>query len=78
MDEYDVFLDTASRLKTLELMSEHSLSVKGPIKTQRSKQFVIITPNSVDSIHPTKEIRIHRLDAPQRKRAIGLQQLTIA
>ena len=35
MDEYDVFLDTASRLKTLELMAEHSLSVKGPIKTQR-------------------------------------------
>lgn len=72
MDEYDVFLDTKSRLMTLHAIKEHALSPQ-----QRNKQFIIITPNSLDSIHTTKELRIHRLKPPERKSAKGLQQQTI-
>lgn len=73
MDEYDVFLDTKSRLMTLHAISEHALDT-----TQRNKQFVIITPNSLDSIHTTTYTRIHHLKPPERKSAKGLQQQTIA
>ena len=69
MDEYDVFLDESARFKTLEMLKEHALGA-----TQKNKQFIIVTPHSLNKIATSKNVRIHGLKPPERSSAHGLQQ----
>jgi len=80
MDEYDVFMDEARRNKTLETLQQYSMRA-----TLRSKQFIIITPNNINSVKTNKNgntnlVKIHKMPNPKRANlsAHGLQQQTIA
>ena len=72
MDEYDVFMDEARRNDTLLAIQAHALSPE-----QRSRQVIVITPNSLASVKHRDEVRIFRMPDPQKTRAHGLQQQTI-
>ena len=72
LDEYDVFMDEKVRNVTLNAIKDHALDPK-----QSNKQFVIITPNSLNGVVTGKRVRIHRMKAPEREAAIGLKQSTL-
>ncbi len=74
MDEYDVFLDEISRNKTLEILKDHALSPHF-----RCRQLIIITPNNLDTIRTSNQVRIHKLRNPDRaeRAATGSHQTTL-
>lgn len=72
MDEYDVYLDQITREITLKEMQKYALG-----KEQRGRQFIVITPQSLDSVVTTNEVRVHRLKAPDVNSARGPRQALI-
>jgi chromosome segregation ATPase len=72
MDEYDVFLDEHSRRVTLNNLQEYALK-----QEQRGRQFIIITPQNLNDIKTSSDVRIKTLAAPSRLSATGLQQQTL-
>ena len=69
MDEYDVYLDQISREITLKEIQKYALG-----KEQRGRQFIVITPQSLDSVVTTNEVRVHRIKSPARNSARGPRQ----
>jgi len=59
MDEFDVFMDVVSRKIALEQLVEEGLQNK-------HRQFVFITPQDLSSITPTPEVKIIKLQNPDR------------
>lgn len=72
MDEYDVFLDEVSRGLTLLQLQDFALT-----PSQRSRQFIIVTPNNLSSVKTTDVVRIKRMQPPLRAASGGLQQTTL-
>jgi hypothetical protein len=72
MDEYDVFLDTPSRLLTLKNIQEYALSAQ-----QSGRQFLIITPHDLSSIVTSSKVKVIRMTSPERTVSSGLQQQII-
>mmetsp|Transcript_12716 Transcript_12716/g.12359 ORF Transcript_12716/g.12359 Transcript_12716/m.12359 type:complete len:1152 (-) Transcript_12716:632-4087(-) len=73
MDEYDVFLDEVSRKVTLTELQRYALQPQ-----QRGRQFLIITPNNLNDVITSNDVKIIKMAPPSRKSAHGLQQQTIA
>jgi len=69
MDEYDVFLDQISRAVTLNQIQDYANARKN-----RKRQFIIITPHSLENIVTTSTCQIIRMKDPERRKANGLQQ----
>lgn len=69
MDEYDVFLDEVSRKVTLDELQKYALTPQ-----QRGRQLIIITPNNLNDVITSNDVRIKRMAAPQRNSARGPQQ----
>lgn len=69
MDEYDVFLDEVSRKVTLDELQKYALRPQ-----QRGRQFLIITPNNLNDVITSDDVRIKRMQPPARNAAHGLQQ----
>jgi len=59
MDEFDVFMDAVSRKVALGQLIEQGL-------LHRDRQFVFITPQDLSSITPTPEVKIIKLQNPDR------------
>ena len=72
MDEYDVFMDEQTRKTTLNMLRDYAL---GP--NQRGRQFVIITPHSLNDIRTSNRCRLNKMPDPERKSAKGPQQQTL-
>ena len=72
MDEYDVFLDEFSRKVTLNQIVDYTKDIN-----QRSKQFIIITPNNLADIKTGNHCKIVKMANPERRSAVGLQQQTL-
>lgn len=72
MDEYDVFLDEIARKTTLKQVQEYAL-----LPHQRGRQFIVITPNNLNDVVTTKDVRIQRMKAPERTSARGPRQSTL-
>ena len=73
MDEYDVFLDQMSRRITLAQIQQYAL-----MKSQNGRQFLIITPQTLDDVKTNNDVRVHRVKPPIRGGAHELQQSTLA
>jgi hypothetical protein len=69
MDEYDVFLDEVSRKVTLDELQKYALRPQ-----QRGRQLLIITPNNLNDVITSNDVRIKRMAPPSRNHAHGLQQ----
>jgi hypothetical protein len=74
MDEYDVFLDNMARQLTLEQLLQYARK-----PDQAFRQFIIITPHSLNHIKSKigPLVHIHQLQDPGRNSASGLQQQTL-
>ena len=72
MDEYDVFLDQISRAQTLKQLKDHANK-----RQNQGRQFIIITPHSLENIVTTRTCKIVRMKDPERRKASGLQQSTL-
>ena len=72
MDEYDVFLDQMSRRITLAQLQQHALQ-----KEQQGRQFLVITPQTLDDVRTSNDVRVHRVKPPIRGGAHELQQSTL-
>jgi structural maintenance of chromosomes protein 6 len=72
MDEYDVFLDQISREITLKEIQKYALG-----KEQKGRQFIVLTPQSLDSVVTTNEVRVHRIRSAERISARGPRQALI-
>lgn len=59
MDEFDVFMDAVSRKIALQQLIDEGLQNK-------HRQFVFITPQDLSSITPRPEVRIIKLQNPDR------------
>lgn len=53
MDEYDVFMDQKTRTRTLLMLKQHAESAE-----QSRKQFIVLTPQSVGTIQPSRTVSI--------------------
>lgn len=75
LDEYDVFMDEASRTLSLEMMQSYALDRPD----QRLRQFLILTPHQLAGKvkNGPPLCRIHNMPEPVRLSAHGLQQTTI-
>jgi chromosome segregation ATPase len=73
MDEYDVFLDDVSRRVTLEQLQKYAL-----LPAQRGRQFIIVTPHNLADVRTSNDVRIQKMQPPQRRQtAHGLQQAVL-
>jgi len=75
MDEYDVFMDEASRKLTLKLLTEYALKPE-----QRGRQFIIITPNNLSHVKTdASNVKIIQMQPPDRREraASGPKQRTL-
>ena len=72
MDEYDVFLDEVSRKVTLDELQKYALTPQ-----QRGRQLLIITPNNLNDVITSNDVRIKRMAAPQRNSLRGPQQAVL-
>lgn len=72
MDEYDVFLDEVSRKVTLDELQKYALTPQ-----QRGRQLLIITPNNLNDVITSNDVRIKRMAAPQRNSVRGPQQAVL-
>lgn len=59
MDEVDIFMDAVTRHLTLQILVEFGQLMK-------HRQFIIITPQNLDSIQPSESLFILRLHPPDR------------
>lgn len=75
MDEYDVFLDNIARKLTLDQLRKYATK-----PDQAFRQFIVITPHSLNDVKTGPFVHINRMADPERNRnsASGLQQQTIA
>lgn len=72
LDEYDVFMDEASRSLTLKMMMRYTQS-----EDQRNRQFLILTPHHLRDVRTSNSVRIIHMPEPVRRTAQGLQQQTL-
>jgi chromosome segregation ATPase len=62
MDEYDVFMDEGSRKLSLEMLTDYAFTPE-----QKSRQFIIITPNNLNHVKTTNKIKIIQMQPPDRR-----------
>ena len=62
MDEYDVFMDEGSRKLSLEMLTEYAFTPE-----QKSRQFIIITPNNLNHVKTNPKIKIIQMQPPDRR-----------
>lgn len=59
MDEFDVFMDSINRTIAINLLIESA-------RSNSSKQYIFITPQSYKQIESGPDIKIHKMHPPQR------------
>jgi len=64
LDEFDVFLDPASRRLVLQLLIHAA-------KKMTHRQFIFITPQDISSLKADPILRIHKLKPPERRTVAG-------
>ena len=62
MDEYDVFMDEGTRKLTLQMLIDYALN-----NSQKSRQFIIITPNNLNHVKTNSNIKIIQMQPPDRR-----------
>lgn len=72
MDEYDVFLDEITRKLSHQMLAQYANKVN-----QRGRQFIIITPHKLKHITTTNQVRVIKMNDPERHSATGPQQQTL-
>lgn len=73
MDEYDVFLDNVARKLTLDQLQLYAFR-----PDQQFRQFIVITPHELSSVKSGPNVRIFKMQDPERRQtASGLQQQTL-
>ncbi|KZV67077.1 P-loop containing nucleoside triphosphate hydrolase protein [Peniophora sp. CONT] len=59
LDEFDVFMDAVNRRISSKMIIDTANSSDG-------KQYILITPQSMDNIHIGHTVRVHRMSDPER------------
>ncbi|TFY72836.1 hypothetical protein EVG20_g177 [Dentipellis fragilis] len=59
LDEFDVFMDAVNRRISMKMMIDTANSSDG-------KQYILITPQNMQSIHVGTTVRVHRMSDPER------------
>ena len=59
LDEFDVFMDQVNRDISMKMMIEAA-------RTSASRQFVLITPQSMNNIQIKDDVKIHKMNDPER------------
>ncbi|KAI0051110.1 P-loop containing nucleoside triphosphate hydrolase protein [Auriscalpium vulgare] len=59
LDEFDVFMDAVNRRISMKMMIDTANSSDG-------KQYILITPQSMQNIHVGTTVRVHRMSDPER------------
>ncbi|GES91454.1 P-loop containing nucleoside triphosphate hydrolase protein [Rhizophagus clarus] len=63
LDEFDVFMDAVNRRISMKMMIESA-------RTADRTQYILITPQDASSVSPGPDIRVHRLQDPERGQGI--------
>ncbi|TFY75234.1 hypothetical protein EWM64_g8778 [Hericium alpestre] len=71
LDEFDVFMDAVNRRISMKMMIDTANSSDG-------KQYILITPQNMQSIHVGTTVRVHRMNDPERGQGTLATGVTIA
>lgn len=63
LDEFDVFMDNVNRATSMRMMIHAARRCVG-------RQFVLITPQSMDSVSYGDDVRINRMSDPERGQTV--------
>ncbi|KAG0073128.1 Structural maintenance of chromosomes protein 6 [Linnemannia elongata] len=63
LDEFDVFMDAVNRRISMNLLIDAAQEADGV-------QFILITPQDASSLKPSPDVRIHRLQDPERNQTV--------
>lgn len=64
LDEFDVFLDSQTRKLTINALIHVA-------KKMRHRQFIFITPQDLSSVTPDRDLKILKLNPPNRHDRVG-------
>ncbi|KAK3618775.1 Structural maintenance of chromosomes protein 6 [Elasticomyces elasticus] len=63
LDEFDVFMDSVNRSKSVEIMMQVARRAVG-------RQFILITPQSMDNVTMGDDVRVHKMSDPERGQGV--------
>ncbi len=63
LDEFDVFMDNVNRSTSMQMMVKAARQATG-------RQFVLITPQSMDSVSWGEDVKIIRMSDPERGQTV--------
>ncbi|KAG0277929.1 Structural maintenance of chromosomes protein 6 [Linnemannia exigua] len=63
LDEFDVFMDAVNRRISMSMLIDAARQADGV-------QFILITPQDASSVNPGPDIRVHRLNDPERNQGV--------
>ena len=63
LDEFDVFMDSVNRSTSMKMMIEAARNATG-------RQFVLITPQSMDATTLGNDVKINRMSDPERGQTV--------
>lgn len=63
LDEFDVFMDSVNRSMSMGLMIEAARRSVG-------RQFILITPQSMNNVEMGEDVRVHKMGDPERGQTV--------
>ena len=63
LDEFDVFMDSVNRAESMKLMIAAARRSVG-------RQFILITPQSMNSVEMGDDVKVHKMSDPERGQTI--------
>ncbi|KAG0318300.1 Structural maintenance of chromosomes protein 6 [Linnemannia gamsii] len=63
LDEFDVFMDAVNRRISMSMLIDAAREADGV-------QFILITPQDASSVNPGPDVRVHRLNDPERNQGV--------
>lgn len=63
LDEFDVFMDSVNRATSMTLMI-------GAARRSVGRQFILITPQSMNNVEMGDDVKVHRMSDPERGQGV--------